>query len=38
MLPAAGECCVFCAFGDVPCICIQEARAAGEVDDLPRTD
>lgn len=27
MVPEAGECCVFCAFGDVPCLCVQRAQA-----------
>jgi len=27
--PLAGDCCVFCSFGDVPCPPIQEARAEG---------
>ena len=26
--PLAGDCCVFCSYGDVPCPPIQEARAA----------
>ena len=25
--PKAGDCCVFCSYGDVPCPPIQEARA-----------
>ena len=25
--PLAGDCCVFCSYGDVPCPPIQEARA-----------
>ena len=27
--PKAGDCCVFCSFGDEPCPPIQEARASG---------
>ena len=27
--PKAGDCCVFCSYGDVPCPSIQEARASG---------
>ncbi|MFZ0207160.1 MAG: GDCCVxC domain-containing (seleno)protein [Roseiarcus sp.] len=27
--PKAGDCCVFCSYGDVPCPPIQEARAGG---------
>lgn len=27
--PKAGDCCVFCSYGDVPCPPIQEARAKG---------
>jgi hypothetical protein len=27
--PLAGDCCVFCSYGSVPCPPIQEARAAG---------
>lgn len=27
--PNAGDCCVFCSFGSVPCPPIQAARAAG---------
>ncbi|MBO1022061.1 hypothetical protein IPV08_19065 [Methylobacterium sp. SD274] len=27
--PKAGDCCVFCSFGDVPCPPIQEARENG---------
>ncbi len=27
--PKAGDCCVFCSYGDVPCPPIQEARASG---------
>ncbi|MEH6684996.1 MAG: GDCCVxC domain-containing (seleno)protein [Qipengyuania sp.] len=27
--PNAGDCCVFCSFGTVPCPPIQEARANG---------
>lgn len=30
--PRAGDCCVFCSYGDVPCPPIQEARAAGRAD------
>jgi hypothetical protein len=27
--PEAGDCCVFCSYGSVPCPPIQEARATG---------
>ena len=27
--PKAGDCCVFCSFGDMPCPPIQEAREKG---------
>jgi hypothetical protein len=27
--PKAGDCCVFCSYGDMPCPSIQEARASG---------
>ena len=27
--PNAGDCCVYCSFGDVPCPPIQEVRATG---------
>jgi hypothetical protein len=27
--PKAGDCCVFCSYGDRPCPSIQEARASG---------
>ena len=27
--PLAGDCCVFCSYGDVPCPPIQEAQAKG---------
>ena len=27
--PLAGDCCVFCSYGDVPCPPIQEARRNG---------
>ena len=27
--PKAGDCCVFCSYGDVPCPPIQKARASG---------
>jgi hypothetical protein len=27
--PKAGDCCVFCSFGDVPCPPIKEAREKG---------
>ena len=27
--PHAGDCCVFCSFGSIPCPPIQEARATG---------
>jgi len=28
--PKAGDCCVYCSYGDVPCPPIQEARERGE--------
>lgn len=28
--PRAGDCCVFCSYGAVPCPPIQEARRRGE--------
>jgi hypothetical protein len=28
--PKAGDCCVFCSYGTVPCPPIQEARLKGE--------
>lgn len=28
--PNAGDCCVFCSLGDVPCPPIQEARESGQ--------
>jgi hypothetical protein len=28
--PKAGDCCVFCSYGDVPCPPIQEARTGGQ--------
>jgi len=28
--PKAGDCCVFCSYGDEPCPPIQEARAEGQ--------
>ena len=28
--PKAGDCCVFCSYGSVPCPPIQEARRTGE--------
>jgi hypothetical protein len=31
--PNAGDCCVFCSFGDAPCPPIQEARAQGRTCD-----
>jgi hypothetical protein len=27
--PKAGDCCVFCSYGDVPCPPVQAARATG---------
>jgi len=27
--PKAGDCCVFCSYGTVPCPPVQEARARG---------
>ena len=29
--PNAGDCCVYCSFGTVPCPPIQEARASGAI-------
>jgi hypothetical protein len=26
MKPKAGDCCVFCSYGDVPCPPVQESR------------
>ncbi len=31
--PKAGDCCVFCSYGTVPCPPIQEARLSGEEPD-----
>jgi hypothetical protein len=28
--PKAGDCCVYCSFGDVPCPPIQQSRATGK--------
>jgi hypothetical protein len=28
--PKAGDCCVFCSYGDVPCPPVQEAQARGQ--------
>lgn len=28
--PKAGDCCVFCSFGSVPCPPVQQERAAGQ--------
>ena len=28
--PKAGDCCVFCSYGDVPCPPVQEAREKNE--------
>ena len=28
--PKAGDCCVFCSYGSVPCPPVQEARAGGQ--------
>ncbi len=28
--PKAGDCCVFCSYGSVPCPPIQASRAAGD--------
>jgi hypothetical protein len=28
--PKAGDCCVFCSWGDRPCPPVERARAAGE--------
>jgi hypothetical protein len=28
--PLAGDCCVYCSYGDVPCPPIQDARAKGQ--------
>jgi hypothetical protein len=30
--PKAGDCCVFCSYGDAPCPPIQEAREHGRLD------
>lgn len=30
--PRAGDCCVFCSYGSVPCPPIQAARAEGNTD------
>ncbi|WP_086467079.1 GDCCVxC domain-containing (seleno)protein [Oceanibaculum nanhaiense] len=27
--PLAGDCCVFCSYGDMPCPPVQEARDSG---------
>lgn len=27
--PLAGDCCVFCSYGDIPCPPIQQARESG---------
>jgi hypothetical protein len=29
--PKAGDCCVFCSYGDVPCPPVQEAREKNEL-------
>ena len=29
--PNAGDCCVYCSFGTVPCPPIQEAQASGAI-------
>jgi len=29
--PKAGDCCVFCSYGDVPCPPVQAARERGRV-------
>lgn len=29
--PLAGDCCVFCSYGDTPCPPVQEAKAEGRV-------
>gem|GEM_PF-1780551 len=26
MIPGEGECCVFCAFGDIACLCVQRQQ------------
>jgi hypothetical protein len=31
--PRAGDCCVFCSFGDVPCPSIQAARLSRDESD-----
>jgi hypothetical protein len=31
--PAAGDCCVFCSYGTVPCPPVQEARRQGRAAD-----
>jgi hypothetical protein len=28
--PLAGDCCVYCSYGDMPCPPIQEARERGQ--------
>jgi len=28
--PKAGDCCVYCSYGDVPCPPIQEAKLTGQ--------
>lgn len=28
--PLAGDCCVYCSYGSVPCPPVQEARARGD--------
>jgi len=30
--PKAGDCCVFCSFGDIPCPPIQAAQSTGSQD------
>ena len=33
--PAAGDCCIFCTYGSVPCPAIQEQRWTGGAGRLP---
>jgi hypothetical protein len=35
--PLAGDCCVFCSFGSVPCPPVQQARADGDATERCRT-
>lgn len=29
--PKAGDCCVFCSYGDVPCPPVQEGHVGGQI-------